>query len=109
MLFNTAQYLSFLLIVVLVYYICPGRWRYIWLLMVSYFFYMQWNAAYIVLLFSSTLLTYGCARVIDRIRTSEKNEELWTKYRGHKQKLCFVLCIIMHLCILGFLNILNLV
>lgn len=102
MLFNTAQYLSFLLIVVLVYYICPGRWRYIWLLMVSYFFYMQWNAAYIVLLFSSTLLTYGCARVIDRIRTSEKNEELWTKYRGHKQKLCFVLCIIMHLCILGF-------
>lgn len=102
MLFNTMQYLLFLIVVVLVYYICPKRLRHIWLLIASYFFYMQWNAVYIVLLFLSTLLTYGCARIIDRIRTLEKSVEVYEKCSRGKQKLCFVLCIIMHLCILGF-------
>lgn len=96
------QYLLFLIVVVLVYYICPKRLRHIWLLIASYFFYMQWNAVYIVLLFLSTLLTYGCARIIDRIRTLEKSVEVYEKCSRGKQKLCFVLCIIMHLCILGF-------
>jgi len=102
MLFNTMQYLLFLIVVVLVYYICPKRLRHIWLLIASYFFYMQWNAVYIVLLFLSTLLTYVCARIIDRIRTLEKSVEVYEKCSRGKQKLCFVLCIIMHLCILGF-------
>lgn len=70
MLFNTPQYLLFLPIVVIIYYILPGKVRYIWLLVVSYYFYMQWNPLYITLLFSCTLLTYVSGRIIGRLRRS---------------------------------------
>ena len=68
MLFNTPQYLLFLPIVILVYYCIPKRIRYIWLLVVSYYFYMKWSPLYIILLFSCTLVTYLCGRIIQGLR-----------------------------------------
>ena len=58
MLFNSYQFLVFFPIVLLVHYIVPGRWRYLWLLAASYYFYMCWNAKYALLLLFSTLVTY---------------------------------------------------
>ncbi|MBD5492343.1 MAG: MBOAT family protein [Lachnospiraceae bacterium] len=89
MLFNTPQYLFFLPIVVLVYYCLPKKVRYIWLLITSYYFYMQWNPLYVTLLFSCTFLTYLCGRVLENV---EKR----------KAKICFVICILLNLGILGF-------
>ncbi len=66
MLFNSLQYFIFLPIVVLGYYVLPKKCISIWLLVVSYFFYMQWNPVYITLLLTSTLLTYVAGRLIDR-------------------------------------------
>ena len=43
MLFNTARYVLFLPATVLFYYLLPFKFRYIWLLAASYYFYMQWN------------------------------------------------------------------
>ncbi|MBR1691969.1 MAG: MBOAT family protein [Lachnospiraceae bacterium] len=58
MLFNSAQYLVFFPVVVLLYFIIPYKLRNLWLLAASYYFYMQWNAKYALLLFTSTLITY---------------------------------------------------
>lgn len=73
MLFNTMQYLVFLPIVVVIYYILPQKTRYIWLLAASYYFYMQWNPLYIMLIFSCTFLTYVSGRIIGRLRELESN------------------------------------
>lgn len=51
MLFNMTQYLLFLPIVAVAYYSLPIRVHYIWLLGVSYYFYMQWNPLYNLLFF----------------------------------------------------------
>ena len=105
MLFNTPQYILFLPIVVIIYYILPGKVRYIWLLAVSYYFYMQWNPVYITLLFSCTLLTYIGGRILDRlnqlkIEGTEAIPKLWGKIE--LKSACFFLCILLNLGILGF-------
>ncbi|MCR5655035.1 MAG: MBOAT family protein, partial [Lachnospiraceae bacterium] len=61
MLFNSAEYLVFFPIVVIVYFLIPKkliRVRNLWLLAASYYFYMSWDAVYGLLLFSVTLVTY---------------------------------------------------
>lgn len=104
MLFNTPQYILFLPIVVLVYYCLPKKVRYIWLLIVSYYFYMQWNPLYITLLFSCTFLTYFCGRIIERLKKqgAEEGEGAIQEKIRRKQKMCFAACILCNLAILGF-------
>lgn len=104
MLFNTTQYILFLPIVVAVYYLLPKKIRYVWLLIVSYYFYMQWNALYITLLFSCTLLTYVCGRVIEGLRDSDSNNGYRAK---KKQQIGLTLCIVLSLGILGFFKYLE--
>ena len=49
----------FLPVIVIVYYLIPTmKWRNVILLIGSYFFYMNWNAAYALLLLSATVVTY---------------------------------------------------
>lgn len=66
MLFNSLQYLVFLPVVILIYFILPVKVRYIWLLVASYFFYMCWNAKYALLILASTVVTYGCSQILDK-------------------------------------------
>lgn len=99
MLFNTVQYLIFLLIVVLIYYILPKKVRYVWLLCASYYFYMQWNKVYILLLAFCTLITYAGGLYIERLKTGYK--ENGSRGNGNR-KLCLVLCIVLNLGILFF-------
>ena len=58
MLFNSLEFLVFLPIVLLITFIFPKKIRYIWLLIASYYFYMCWNASYVILILFSTLVTY---------------------------------------------------
>ena len=58
MLFNSIQFAVFFPIAVLVYFIIPYRFRNIWLLVTSYFYYMCWRKEYALLMLSSTLITY---------------------------------------------------
>lgn len=99
MLFNTSQYILFLSMVVVVYYLLPKKVRYVWLLIVSYYFYMQWNALYITLLFSCTLLTYAGGRIIEGLRDSGNNNDYKMAFRQRKkQQICLISCIILSLC-----------
>lgn len=109
MLFNTFQYLIFLVVVVLLYYILPVKVRYIWLLIVSYYFYMQWNPLYLTLLFVCTLLTYAGGRIIEwlRVKTNGTEDEMLLLDCRKKQKRCLIVCIVLNLVILGFFKYLD--
>lgn len=58
MVFNSMEFLVFFPIVFLIYFLLPGKIRYLWLLLSSYYFYMCWNPRYVLLLLFSTLITY---------------------------------------------------
>ena len=64
MYFNSLEYILFLPLVTLIYFLIPKKVRYVWLLIVSYYFYMSWNAEYGLLLLASTLITYASGLLI---------------------------------------------
>lgn len=103
MLFNAMQYLIFLPLTVLIYYFLPNRVRYVWLLIISYYFYMQWNPLYIALLFLCTFITYIGGRIIGSPPYSGadgKSEAI--RKQKKKRRGCLVICIILSLGLLGF-------
>lgn len=61
MLFNSWQFAVFLPLVFFVYYALHHKYRWMWLLAVSYFFYMYWNPKLVVLISGTTLISYFCA------------------------------------------------
>ncbi|MDR1014491.1 MAG: hypothetical protein LBL86_05875 [Coriobacteriales bacterium] len=66
MLFNSLTFLFFFPLGLLGYYVCPARLRHVYLLLVSAIFYMWWNPLYILLLYTSIILTYVCGRILGR-------------------------------------------
>lgn len=70
MLFNSLHFLAFFPIVCLIYFrLQPLRLRNLFLLGASYYFYMNWEAVYALLLLSSTLITWLGAYGIERCPT----------------------------------------
>ncbi len=65
--FTSFQFMVFFPAVVLLFYIMPKKLRQLWLLLASYYFYMGWNAKYVILIFASTGITYFCAVFMQRI------------------------------------------
>ncbi len=105
MLFNTVQYILFLPFVVLLYYMLPTKARPAWLLGVSYYFYMQWDAGYAVLLFSCTLITYAGGLFLERLRGGQESRGGGGNDQGRnsrKRKFCFAVCLLLNLGILAF-------
>lgn len=94
MLFNSINFFVFFLIILLMYYIIPIKFRHIWLLISSYYFYMQWNVSYILLLFSSTILTYIAGICIGRLEFKKNDNYII------KKKICVALTVIANLGIL---------
>lgn len=56
--FNSLSFLIFFPIVTLVYFIINHKYRWLWLLVASYYFYMCWNPKYALLIATSTVITY---------------------------------------------------
>lgn len=69
MVFNSFAFLIFFPVVFLLYKIIPLKYRWIMLLIVSYYFYMSWQADLIYLILFTTLVSYGCAIMIERAKT----------------------------------------
>lgn len=90
MLFNSIDFLIFFPVVTLIYFIIPRKVRYIWLLAVSYYFYMCWNAKYALLLLISSIVTWLCGLLV------HSAEKLLTK------KLALAACLCVNLGILFF-------
>lgn len=73
MFFNSLEFLVFFPIVCLVYFMIPSnRWRNLFLLAASYYFYMCWEATYALLLLSSTSVTYLSGLLINKFRSHSK-------------------------------------
>lgn len=68
MLFNSIRFVLFFPAAAILYYLVPYRWRHVWLVIVSYFFYMCFNPAYGILLFLATAATYVVGLGIEHAR-----------------------------------------
>ncbi|MBN2159612.1 MAG: MBOAT family protein [Spirochaetes bacterium] len=61
MFFISLQYLIFFVLVVCVFFALPHRFRWIFLLAASYFYYMTWDPRYALLLVTTTVIVYVTA------------------------------------------------
>lgn len=62
MAFTSIHFLLFVPLVVAVYFVIPFRYRWLWLLLASYYFYMSWQPEYVLLLIGTTTITFFTAR-----------------------------------------------
>ena len=86
--FNSLTFLIFLPIVILGYYLIPQRFRWIWLLVASYVFYLSWNYKLGVLILGTTLVSYLGGIIIDRAKSDIK------------KKITMIICIAICLAVL---------
>lgn len=97
MLFNSIHFLVFFPVVVLAYYLLPHKFRWVWLLVCSYYFYMAWNPRYALLISTSIIITFVSGVLIER--ANQIGDE---KKRVFMRKLWVVLSFASNLAILFF-------
>jgi len=94
MLFNSLAFLVFFPVVAILYFVIPSlKWKNMFLLVASYYFYMNWEPTYALLLLTSTAITYFAAIGID-------------KYKQHR-KTFLVVSLVLNLSILFFYKYYN--
>lgn len=79
MLFNSITFAIFIPIVFLLYYALPHKYRWVFLLLASYVFYMNLHVGYGLLLFLSTILTYTLALRLEQAGSDRAKKQclLW--------------------------------
>ena len=75
MLFNSIAFAIFLPIVFAVYWALPHKFRWVLVLIASYYFYMSWNAVYVFLILFTTAVSYFAARLMEK--TDNKKKKKW--------------------------------
>lgn len=80
MLFNSFEYLLYFPIVEVIYFLLSCKYRYIFLLLASYYFYMNWNPKYALLMGFSTVVTYFSGIYL------EKGNKISDSYKKEKYK-----------------------
>jgi alginate O-acetyltransferase complex protein AlgI len=75
-LFNSLHYLIFLPLVALGYFALPGRWRRLFLLAASYYFYAVFSLKLSLLLIWSALLDFSMALLIEKYRERPRLKKL---------------------------------
>ena len=91
--FNSVNFMLYFPIVIGLYFAIPSKWRKMWLLLASYYFYMSWNAKYVLLIGTSTIATYICGLLLSKCM--EEKAAVW------KKKTIIVSCMILNLGILA--------
>jgi alginate O-acetyltransferase complex protein AlgI len=94
MLFNTVEFFAFFTIVLTAFYMTPKPCRKPILLISSYFFYMSWNPAFILLLIALTLIDFVSGLLIEAVRPERK-------------KLALLMSLAANLGFLGFFKYYN--
>lgn len=98
MLFNSIAFLLFFPILCALYFCIPAsqlRLRNLLLLVASYYFYMNWDPAYALLLLASTVITYLAALGIGYFKEKRK------------KKICLVSSLVLNLAILFLFKYFN--
>ncbi|OMP77235.1 MBOAT family protein [[Flexibacter] sp. ATCC 35208] len=94
MLFNSFEYLLFLPLVIVMYYLLPAAYRWVLLLGASCYFYMVYKPVFILIIFFIILVDYRAAIMIDRST-------------GHRRKLYLVISILSNIGILMYFKYFN--
>ena len=95
MVFNSAEFLLFFPVACLLYYIVPKKGRNVFLLLVSYVFYLWWNPKYIIWMIISTLSTWWLGRKVGMEKSAPK------------KKWYIIAAVVLNLGILVFFKYLN--
>lgn len=66
MVFNSIGFILFFPLTCIFYFLIPQKYRWIFLLLASYFFYMNWKPVYAVLILFSTVTTWLCGILIEK-------------------------------------------
>lgn len=101
MLYNSFSFLLFFPIVATFFFLLPHKIRQGYLLVVSYFFYMNWSPTYSLFLVFVTLVSYVGAQILQKFCESE-NDKLRRVVLASTLLLCF-----SGLFIFKYLNFLN--
>ena len=97
MLFNSFEFLIFFPVVCILYYLLPRlSLRNIFLLVASYYFYMNWKPVYAILILTSTILTYTCGLLVEK---NENNQRV--------KKAYLIISIVLNFTILFFFKYFN--
>lgn len=97
MVFNSVHFIIFFPIVTLMYFLIKPKFRWIWLLLSSYYFYMSWNAKYAILIAISTIVTYLSGLFINSSNKIKNQAK-----RKRAKKFFLVLSLLINLGILFF-------
>lgn len=81
--FCSFEYIIFIPIVFIAYWIVPKKFQWFVILISSYYFYMNWNIKYSLLMLFVTVVSYGFARLIQK----------FTKYKKLLLIMSLLLCI----------------
>jgi len=76
MLFDSLEFLIFLPTVIILFYLIPHKYRWIFLLLASYFFYGSWKIEFLILIIYSTIVDYFVALKIDATQ-EKKRKRIW--------------------------------
>jgi D-alanyl-lipoteichoic acid acyltransferase DltB (MBOAT superfamily) len=74
MLFNSVHFAIFFPVVVAIYFLLPYRFRWVWLLIASYYFYMAWIPIYVLLLLTTTLVDYLIGLLLGKTEVESKRK-----------------------------------
>lgn len=67
--FNSLQFLIFLPIVIVVYFLLPHKIRWAWLIAASYYAYMSWNVWLVFLILGTTVVSYGAGLLMPKAQS----------------------------------------
>ncbi|MDO5381663.1 MAG: MBOAT family O-acyltransferase [Eubacteriales bacterium] len=89
--FSTVAYFLFLIIGIVVYYVIPRKYQWIWLLIMSYGYYFTFDVKTSLFMVYATVTIYVCGLVLDNIRVKsdtylKNNKETLTKEEKKKYK-----------------------
>ena len=72
MLFNSFEFLVFFLVVIVTYFSLPHRFRWLLLLVSSYFFYGYWEPKYLIIILGSTIIDFTLGKLIFQSGTKKR-------------------------------------
>lgn len=89
MLFNTLLFLFFFLVVTSFYYLLPYRFRWIWLLAASCYFYMYFKPSYILIILFTIVVDYIAGILIERSKGKNRKRFLLASLAANIGVLAF--------------------
>lgn len=102
--FTTLQFFLFALVAVVVYYILPKKVQWVWLLILSYVYYLSYHVVTVWMMIFTTAVTYAGGIMLERLNELKPSEDIsreekkaFKKNITHKKK-----CVVVGIVLLAF-------